>query len=588
MNKKWWHDKVAYEIYPKSFCDSNGDGIGDIPGIISKLDYLKNLGVDILWICPVYESPFVDQGYDISDYYKIAPCFGTMEDLEQLIAETKKRDMYIIMDLVVNHCSDQHAWFQKALADPEGPYAKRFYFEKGKDGHAPSNYRSYFGGNMWEKVEGTDDLYYYHSFAKEQPDLNWNNPEVLKDLYEMINWWLDKGIAGFRIDAIINIKKDTTFPSFPADGPDGLCSVDRIIETANAGAHTVDDMLGDLKTNTFAKKDAFTVGEVFNMEEGKLAEFIGEQGHFSTIFDFTLHLLTNCEEGGWYGTVTVTPEMLKKAVIDSQLATQDVGFMANIIENHDEPRGVDVFLPPWIDKKTGAKLLGTIMMMEHGIPFLYQGQEIGMTNMDFTSLDQYDDINTKDQYIRAMKHGFTEEAALALCNTYSRDNARTPMQWNGGDGAGFTTGTPWMILNPNHTDINVEDEQKDVASVLHYYKKLIALRKNPDYADALVDGRFAPADAYMEEHPDIFAFFREGESQRVLVISNWGKECMTVPVKEDETLEKLLDSFDFADDACAGETEKNNDVCQSIAEGTSNSQPIVLESGQICIYSVRK
>ena len=571
MNKKWWHDKVAYEIYPKSFCDSNGDGIGDIPGIISKLDYLKDLGVDILWICPVYESPFVDQGYDISDYYKIAPCFGTMEDLEQLIAETKKRDMYIIMDLVVNHCSDQHAWFQKALADPEGPYAKRFYFEKGKDGHAPSNYRSYFGGNMWEKVEGTDDLYYYHSFAKEQPDLNWNNPEVLKDLYKMINWWLDKGIAGFRIDAIINIKKDTTFPSYPADGPDGLCSVDQIIETANAGTHPVDDMLEDLKAHTFAKKDAFTVGEVFNMEEGKLAEFIGEQGHFSTIFDFTLHLITNCEEGGWYGTVTVTPEMLKKAVIESQLATQDVGFMANIIENHDEPRGVDVFLPPWIDKKTGAKLLGTIMMMEHGIPFLYQGQEIGMTNMDFTSLDQYDDINTKDQYVRAMEHGFTEETALALCNTYSRDNARTPMQWNGGDGAGFTTGTPWMILNPNHTEINVEDEQKDAASVLHYYKKLIALRKNPDYADALVEGRFVPADAYMEEHPDIFAFYRKGESQSVLVISNWGKERVTVSVKEDETLEKLLDSSDFADDACVE---------------NAGEQQIVLESGQICIYHV--
>lgn len=578
MKKKWWHDKVAYEIYPKSFCDSNGDGIGDIPGIISKLDYLKDLGVDILWICPVYESPFVDQGYDISDYYKIAPCFGTMEDLEQLIAETKKRDMYIIMDLVINHCSDQHEWFQSALADPEGPYADRFYFRKGKDGKEPSNYRSYFGGNMWEKVEGTDDLYYYHSFAKAQPDLNWNNPDVLKDLYAMVNWWLDKGIAGFRVDAIINIKKDTDFPSLPADGPDGLCAVDKILEMANdTDGPSIDEMLEDLKTHTFAKKDAFTVGEVFNMEEGQLNDFIGENGHFSTIFDFAPHLITNCESG-WYNAVLVTPKMYKDAIIQSQLETQNVGFMSNIVENHDEARGVDVFLPSWIDKKTGAKLLGTIMMMEHGIPFLYQGQEIGMTNMDFTSMDQYNDISTIDQYQQAIDRGMSEQEALQMCNLYSRDNARTPMQWNSSDGAGFTTGTPWMILNPNHTEINVEDEQKDAASVLHYYKKLIALRKNPDYADALVEGRFAPADAYMDEHPDIFAFYREGESQRILVISNWGKERVTVPVKEDETLGKLLDSFDFADDACVGEAEKNKDVCQSI----------VLESGQICIYSVRK
>lgn len=262
MKKKWWHDKVAYQIYPKSFLDTNGDGIGDLGGIISKLDYLKELGIDIIWLSPIYKSPFVDQGYDISDYYAIAEEFGTMEQFEELLAEAKKRDMYIIMDLVINHCSDQHEWFQKALADPEGEYADYFYFRKGKNGNPPSNYRSYFGGSCWEPVPGTD-LYYLHMFAKEQPDLNWENPVVRKKLYEMVNWWLEKGLAGFRIDAIINIKKDLTFSDLDPDGPDGLANCWRMVENVDG----VGIFLEDLKKHTFQKYDAFTVGEVFNMKE---------------------------------------------------------------------------------------------------------------------------------------------------------------------------------------------------------------------------------------------------------------------------------------------------------------------------------
>ena len=575
MERKWWHDKIAYEIYPKSFCDSNGDGIGDIPGIISKLDYLKDLGIDILWICPMYESPFVDQGYDISDYYKIADCFGTMEDFERLVEETKKRDMYIIMDLVINHCSSEHVWFQEALKDPYGKYGNYFYFEKGRDGKEPSNYRSYFGGNMWEKVEGYDDLYYYHSFSKEQPDLNWNNPEVTDTLYEMINWWFEKGVAGFRVDAIINIKKNTSFPSFEPDGPDGLCAVDRVIDdAADSQEQTIGDMLHALREHTFSKHAAFTVGEVFNMQEDELREFIGEDGHFSTIFDFSLHLLTNCESG-WYNAHVVTPQMLKKAIFDSQLSTQDTGFMANIIENHDEPRGVDVFLPPWIDKETGAKLLGTIMVMEHGIPFLYQGQEIGMTNMEFTSLDQYNDINTKDQYHQALERGYSEEEALTMCNLYSRDNARTPMQWSDKDGAGFTDGTPWMVINTNYKTINVEAQQNNPASVLQYYKKLIALRKNPDYADALVEGRFRIAEDYMDgDDSPIMAFYREGTCQKLLVISNWGTENIRFTAADrDGNLKKLLDSF-YVD---GSEPEQDAD-----------RRVFVLAPGQICVYSCEK
>ena len=292
MGKKWWHDKVAYQIYPKSFLDTNGDGIGDLRGIISKLDYLKKLGIDIIWLSPIYKSPFVDQGYDIADYYAIAEEFGTMEEFDELLAEAKKRDMHIIMDLVINHCSDKHEWFQKALADPDGAFADYFYFRKGKNGNPPSNYRSYFGGSCWEKVPGTDK-YYFHMFAKEQPDLNWENPKLRQELYKMINWWLEKGLSGFRIDAIINIKKDLNFPDFAPDGKDGLASCWKMVESVDG----VGELLEDLKKSTFEKYDAFTVGEVFNMKPDELPEFIGETGHFSTIFDFSAHTLTDGEHG---------------------------------------------------------------------------------------------------------------------------------------------------------------------------------------------------------------------------------------------------------------------------------------------------
>ena len=292
MGKKWWHDKVAYQIYPKSFLDTNGDGIGDLRGIISKLDYLKKLGIDIIWLSPIYKSPFVDQGYDIADYYAIAEEFGTMEEFDELLAEAKKRDMHIIMDLVINHCSDKHEWFQKALADPDGAFADYFYFRKGKNGNPPSNYRSYFGGSCWEKVAGTDK-YYFHMFAKEQPDLNWENPKLRQELYKMINWWLEKGLSGFRIDAIINIKKDLNFPDFAPDGKDGLASCWKMVESVDG----VGKLLEDLKKSTFEKYDAFTVGEVFNMKPDELPEFIGETGHFSTIFDFSAHTLTDGEHG---------------------------------------------------------------------------------------------------------------------------------------------------------------------------------------------------------------------------------------------------------------------------------------------------
>ena len=522
MTKKWWHDKVAYQIYPKSFKDTNGDGIGDLRGIISKLDYIKDLGVDIIWLSPIYKSPFVDQGYDISDYYAIAEEFGTMEEFDELLAEAKKRDMYIIMDLVINHCSDQHVWFQKALADPEGEYADYFYFRKGKNGNPPSNYRSYFGGNCWEPVPGMDK-YYLHMFAKEQPDLNWENPKVRQELYSMVNWWLDKGLAGFRIDAIINIKKNLDFPDFEPDGPDGLASCCKMVDSVDG----VGEFLEDLKNHTFKKYDAFTVGEVFNMKEGELDQFIGEEGHFSTMFDFSAHCLSEGEHG-WYDAPPVDFKEWRQTIINSQREVEKVGFEANIIENHDEPRGVSRFLPEYARNTDGTKMLGTVNILLRGIPFIYQGQEIGMQNAEWNSIDEFNDINTKDQYATARKAGLSDAEALAACTRMSRDNARTPMQWSSEENAGFTTGKPWLKVNANYKTINVETEEKDENSVLNYYRKLTALRKSPEYKEVFTYGVFEPE---YEDTETVMAYYRFNGDTRVLIAANFGTEPIDLKLR---------------------------------------------------------
>ena len=543
MNRKWWHDKVAYQIYPKSFLDSNGDGIGDLRGIISKLDYLKSLGIDIIWLSPIYKSPFVDQGYDIADYYAIAEEFGTMEEFDELLAEAKKRDMYIIMDLVINHCSDQHEWFQKALAEPDGEYADYFYFRKGKNGNPPSNYRSYFGGSCWEPVPGTDK-YYLHMFAKEQPDLNWENPKLRQELYNMVNWWLEKGLAGFRIDAIINIKKNLDFPDFEPDGEDGLAGCWKMVESVDG----VGEFLEDLKKNTFQKYDAFTVAEVFNMKEGELDEFIGEDGHFSTIFDFSAHSLSMGGHG-WYDAPQNDFKKWRETVINAQLEVQKCGLEANIIENHDEPRGVSRFLPEYAQTPDGTKMLGTVSLLLRGIPFIYQGQEIGMQNAVWNSIEEFNDINTKDQYDLAREAGLSDEEALEACGRMSRDNARTPVQWSSQENAGFTTGTPWLKVNANYKEINVKRQENDADSVLNYYRRLVAVRKSPEYKEVFTYGKFVPM---YQDTETIMAYYRENENQRVLVAANFGKEAaelkLEYPVKrvvlsnqkEVETAEQML------------------------------------------------
>lgn len=529
MQKKWWHDKVAYQIYPKSFMDSNGDGIGDLKGVISKLDYLKELGIDIIWLSPIYSSPFVDQGYDISDYYNIAEEFGTMEDFDRLLREAKKRNIQIVMDLVINHCSDQHEWFQKALENPEGEYAQYFYFEKGKAGNPPSNYRSYFGGSAWERVPGTDK-YYLHMFAKEQPDLNWENPVVRDKLFKMVNWWLDKGIAGFRIDAIINIKKDLDFPDFEADGPDGMCACTKMVEHVEG----VGEFLTELKEHTFSKYDAFTVGEVFNMKENALEDFVGENGYFSSMFDFAPHTLSE-GKNGWYNAKDIEFMEWKKVIIDSQISCQGKAYLANIIENHDEPRGASRYLPDYARNPNGIKMLGTVSVLLRGIPFIYQGQEIGMMNCRMKDISEYDDLDTCNQYQRALNAGMTKEEALKVCFKYSRDNARTPMQWNDRDNAGFTQGTPWLRVNDNYKEINVEAQQEDENSVLAYYKNLIALRKSPDWKEVFVYGDFLPI---FESDENVFAFCRVLGDKRAMILANFGREeaTLTLPFRVRELL----------------------------------------------------
>ena len=516
MEKDWWKGKVAYQIYPKSFKDSNGDGVGDLKGITEKLDYLQDLGIDILWLSPIYKSPFIDQGYDISNYYAIDPIFGTMEDMEELIAEGKKRGISIIMDLVVNHCSSHHEWFQKALADPDGPYADYFYFiESDKE---PNNWESYFGGSVWEPVPGTNK-YYLHSFHKDQPDLNWQNPVLREEIYKMINWWLDKGIAGFRIDAIINIKKDLEWRSLPSDRDNGLVPVPESL----VNAQPIEPFLRELKERTFAKYNAFTVGEVFNETDEELHFFIGKDGVFSSIFDFKQTMLGQ-EGKGWFDHALPTADELKESIFQAHERADSIGVLSTIIENHDEPRGVSHYIAEGPVNDTSKKALGTIQVLRKGIPFIYQGQEIGMENQVFESVEDFDDIATINGYHVAKEAGLSEEEALAAIANYSRDNARTPMQWSAEPGLGFSDGTAWLISPKPNVAINVKDQEKDPNSILNYYRQLTALYRHPLYGNTIRFGDMIPA---YRDRENIIAFERRGD-KRLLVVSNFQNRQATL------------------------------------------------------------
>lgn len=524
MKKKWWHDKIAYQIYPKSFQDSNGDGIGDIRGIIQRLDYIRDLGIDILWISPIYVSPMVDNGYDIADYYGIDPVFGTMEDIELLIEEAKKRNIHILLDLVINHCSDQHRWFQEALRDPDGPYGKFFYIMNGKDGKEPNNWRSYFGGSVWEKLPGQEDRYYLHFFAKEQPDLNWENPQLREEIYAMVNWWLDKGIAGFRIDAIINIKKDLTWQDVEADGPDGMGMVRKSIQRATG----IGVFLKELKERCFEPHDAFTVGEVFEVEGDELEEFIGDNGYFSTMFDFKPSHLNHGD--GWYEYRDVPFTEWRDCIFETQEQAVGRFFEANILENHDQPRGASAYIPPEDYGFYSVTALATLSVLLRGIPFLYQGQEIGMTNCLMDSVESYNDIGTIDYYYHLLNQGLSEQEALLLCEQESRDNTRTPMQWSDQKNAGFTQGIPWMPVNPNYVWLNVDAQKKEYGSILNFYKRLLAFRKSEEYVNVFTYGDFIPA---YQEKENIFAYYRTSSQQKIMVICNYSGSQIKIEIAEE-------------------------------------------------------
>lgn len=554
MQTKWWHGKVAYQIYPKSFKDTNGDGFGDLPGIIEKIPYLHDLGIDLLWISPIYKSPFADQGYDIADYQDIDPIFGSLEDFKKLKAEADKYGIGIIMDLVVNHCSDEHEWFKKACADPTCEEASYFIFREGKDGQVPNNLRACFGGSVWEPVPGQDNLYYCHWFHKKQPDLNWFNPKLRQKIYDMMNWWLvDMGIAGFRVDAIMSIGKDPTFPMYPADSVgDGLC------ECGVMNSQNVDvalKFLHEMNDNTFIPHDKFSVGEVFGITKENIKQIIGDDGVFGSIFDFSAREALT-KHYCFYSFEKLSVKQYREVTFGAQETAGNVGFLAPVIENHDEPRGVSTYLPLMWHNARGAKALGTVNLTLKGIPFVFQGQELGMLNTHFDHIDELDDCQSKDQYENCMRHGLSNAVALQILNDQARDHGRVPMSWDDSENAGFSSAKPWMKVNQDYKTVNVKSESADPDSVLNYYKKVIALRKDPKYLKTFTYGNFI---ALEDPNDHTLAYLRQGHDQTIMVIANFGAEPVVFDINKESTL--LLSS---------GDVKLCTDCCKvKVAEGSS-------------------
>ncbi|MCD7809237.1 MAG: alpha-glucosidase [Erysipelotrichaceae bacterium] len=497
MEKKWWQKEVVYQIYPRSFQDSNGDGIGDLQGIISRLDYLEDLGITSIWLCPIFKSPMADNGYDISDYLAIADEFGTMDDLKELIAESAKRHIKIILDLVINHTSDEHPWFQEALRNPKSPYHDYYIFKEGNK--VPNNWRSVFGGSVWEKVKDRDE-YYFHSYSKKQPDLNWENPQLRKELYQMINTWLDMGIAGFRVDAITYIKKDLSFESLESDGVDGLVKCSKAVRNQPG----IEKFLSELKEETFQKYDCMTVAEAAGLRYDQLDAFIGDDGFFSMVFDFKYADLDIASGSEWFKRIPWSVNDLRKYIFDSQLNVQKYGWAANFIENHDQPRATTKYLLQYEKNSDAVKMLGAMYFFLRGTPFIYQGQELGMINFKRNTIDDFNDISSIDQYNRSIEEGYSKEEALEFVNLRSRDNARTPFPWNKDNG--FSTHSPWLKNNNNDNEINVQKQINDTQSVLSFYKEMINFRQNSQYSDCLIYGSIEPIEV---ENNDVIAYRRQ-------------------------------------------------------------------------------
>ncbi|CAM4372546.1 alpha-glucosidase [Paenibacillus alkaliterrae] len=522
MGSNWWKEAIAYQIYPRSFMDSNGDGIGDLQGVISKLDYLKDLGIDVIWICPMYKSPNDDNGYDISDYQDIMDEFGTMNDFDQLLHEVHQRGMKLILDLVINHTSDEHPWFIESRSSKHNPKRDYYIWSDGKDGAEPNNWESIFGGSAWEYDELTEQ-YFMHIFSKKQPDLNWENPEVRQELYAMVRWWFEKGIDGFRIDAITHIKKVPGFPDLP--NPDKLSFVPSFEGHRNReGIH---EFLEEFKREALDNYDIMTVGEAggVTIEDAEL--WVGEQnGKFNMIFQFECNGLWEKSVDGGLDLYT-----FKKTLTRWQKGLEGKGWNALFMENHDLPRSVSI----WGDDQTywdkSAKALATMYFLMQGTPFIYQGQEIGMTNVKFESIDDYNDVLAKNMYRIEIENGKSHDDIMQVIWKNGRDNSRTPMQWNDRDEAGFTAGIPWLAVNPNYKQINVQEALQNPDSIYHYYKKLIHLRKTDLIA---VYGTY---DLILPNHKKIYAYTRTHGLEKLLIIANLFPE---------ETVFNLPGTFKYA------------------------------------------
>lgn len=505
MNRKWWKEAVAYQVYPRSFNDSNNDGIGDLPGVIEKLDYLKDLGIDVIWLSPMYQSPNDDNGYDISDYRAIMDEFGTMEDFDRLLKEVHHKGMRLILDLVVNHTSDEHPWFIESKSSTDNPKREWYIWKDPKeDGSEPNNWESIFNGSAWEYDELTHQ-YYFHLFSKKQPDLNWNNPEVRNAVFEMMNWWFDKGIDGFRVDAITHIKKTLEAGDLPL--PKGKSYAPAFDVDMNQPG--IQPWLQEMKDKSLSQYDIMTVGEANGVNPDNAKEWVGEEeGKFNMIFQFE-HL------GLWStGDSKFDVKSYKTILNRWQKSLEDVGWNALFIENHDQPRRVST----WGDDKQywyeSATSHAVTYFLQQGTPFIYQGQEIGMTNYPFDSIETFNDVAVKNEYNIVKAQGGDVNALLNKYKMENRDNSRTPMQWDQSTNGGFTNGTPWFPVNPNYKTINVEQQIHDPQSILQFYKDLIQLKKSDEI---YTYGQFNLVD---EDNPNLFAYTRTLNSKKVLVVGN--------------------------------------------------------------------
>ena len=531
MEKRWWKESVVYQIYPRSFCDSNGDGIGDLNGITGKLDYLKELGIDVIWLSPVYKSPNDDNGYDISDYQAIMDEFGTMEDFDRMLATAHEKGIKIMMDLVVNHTSDEHKWFIESRKSTDNPYRDYYIWRPAKeDGSLPNNWGSCFSGPAWE-YDKTTDMYFLHLFSKKQPDLNWDNPAVRQDVFDMMNWWLKKGVDGFRMDVISLISKEPGLP----DKETGINGYATFNVSAN-GPH-VHEYLQEMRQKALNNADTITVGECsgVTLEEAKKCARSDEK-ELNMVFQFEHMDVDSDEKAGKWTTRKMDLRNLKKILTRWQKGLQDIAWNSLYWENHDQPRSVSRFGNDSDEyREISAKMLATCIHMMQGTPYVYQGEELGMTNCPFNTLDNFRDLESINAFHELTEQGkMTEEDMMAAIGYKGRDNARTPMQWDDSAYAGFSTTNPWIMVNPNYTKINAKDQVNREDSVFKYYQKLIKLRHE---SELIVYGTY---DLILDDDKDIYAYIRTLGDEKLIVYCNFSENTREVELPEEFVNKKVL------------------------------------------------